>query len=75
MDTGLLQNTVLFSRIKEDDIETALKELNAAEKRYKKGSVILHAGRTTYQRTKIWLCQDGAFTSRPNQFVAASCHI
>ena len=47
MDTGLLQNTVLFSRIKEDDIETALKELNAAEKRYKKGSVILHAGRTT----------------------------
>ena len=47
MDTRLLQNTVLFSRIKEDDIETALKELNASEKQYKKGSVILHAGRTT----------------------------
>ena len=47
MNTQLLQQTMIFRGMSEDEINAALASLCTAEKKYKKGSTILHAGSTT----------------------------
>ena len=44
MEKDLLQQTPLFRKMAEEEIKKALHGLNAVERRYRKGEVILHAG-------------------------------
>ena len=44
MEKKLLQQTPLFREMTEEDIKKALHGLNAVERWYRKGEVILHAG-------------------------------
>ena len=63
MDKKELQNTMLFQGFKDGDVGKALSALEAQEKKYKKGSVILHAGNTT---EKIGLILEGSVTIESN---------
>lgn len=47
MEAKLLKNTMIFHGMSEEEITAAMRGLPAAEKKYKKGSTILHAGETT----------------------------
>ena len=47
MNTQLLQQTMIFRGMSEEEINTALARLCTGEKKYKKGSAILRAGSTT----------------------------
>ena len=63
MDIKNLKKTVLFHGMNEKDIEEALTSLSGAEKKYKKNSAILHAGRTT---ERMGLVLDGSVTIESN---------
>ena len=58
-----LQNTVLFRGMDDDEIKDALTALSGTEKKYIKGSVILHAGRTA---ERMGLVLDGSVTIESN---------
>ena len=47
MEPEQIKNNPLFRGMSGSDIENALRELNASERSYRKGSVILHAGSAT----------------------------
>lgn len=63
MNAKLPQNTVLFRGMNETEIDTALRELSAVEKHYRRGTTILHAGRTT---ERMGLVLDGSVTIESN---------
>lgn len=63
MDIQNLEKTMLFYRMTEKEIEDALTALSAMEKKYKKGSAILHAGNTTEH---MGLVLDGSVTIESN---------
>lgn len=58
-----LQNALLFRGLEEDEIEHCLTFLQAQEKSYKKGSVILHAGELT---ERMGLVLSGSVTIESN---------
>lgn len=47
MDINIIADTALFRGMTESELSAALESLNAAEKKYRKGSIILHAGSLT----------------------------
>ena len=47
MRTEEIKSAVIFQGMTDEELNTALKELRASEKKYKKGGVILRAGETT----------------------------
>lgn len=63
MDIQNLQKTMIFRDMDENEIKEALTALSGAEKKYKKGSAILHAGRTT---ECMGLVLDGSVTIESN---------
>lgn len=63
MDSLNLQKTVIFHGMDENEIEDALTALSGAEKKYKKSSAILHAGRTT---ERMGLVLEGSVTIESN---------
>lgn len=63
MDIQSLQKTMLFRGMDETEIEEALSALSATEKKYKKGSTIFHAGRTT---ERMGLVLGGSVTIESN---------
>lgn len=63
MDPSQFKDTLIFRGMTEDEIESALKNLSAVEKKYRKGSVILHAGSTT---DMMGLVLDGSVTIENN---------
>lgn len=63
MEIQNLQKTVIFRSMNEKEIEDALTVLSAAEKKYKKNSAILYAGRTT---ERMGLVLDGSVTIESN---------
>ena len=63
MKTEEIKNAALFRGMKEEEISDALRELHAAEKSYKKDSVILHAGDTT---DRMCMVLEGSVTIESN---------
>lgn len=63
MDLKLLQQTMLFSGMSEEEISETLHTLHAVERTYKKGEILLHAGSVTDQ---IGLVMDGSVTIESN---------
>ncbi len=47
MDIGKMKDIMIFRNMSDSEILSALKDLDASEKNYKKGSAILHAGSVT----------------------------
>jgi CRP-like cAMP-binding protein len=47
IDVSIIKDTVIFRGMTETEITAALEGLNAADKKYRKGATILHAGSTT----------------------------
>ena len=58
-----LKNTILFKGMAEEEIEECLREMNACEKTYRKGSVILSAGKIT---SAMGLVREGSVTIESN---------
>jgi len=63
MDTAFLGKTTIFKGMNENEIKEALSALRAAEKGYKKGSVIMHAGSVT---DHMGLVLEGSVTIESN---------
>ena len=63
MDTKTLKDNVLFMGLTDDEMTDCLKELKAAEKAYKKDSLILHAGDLT---KRMGLVLSGSVTIESN---------
>lgn len=63
MKTDNLSKTMLFKDMTPEEINSALRELSSVEKKYKKGSRILHAGRTT---ERMGLVLEGSVTIESN---------
>lgn len=63
MDTAFLGKTTIFKGMNENEIKKALSALRAAEKGYKKGSVIMHAGSVT---DRMGLVLEGSVTIESN---------
>lgn len=63
MDTAFLGKTTIFKGMNENEIKEALSALRAAEKGYKKGSVIMHAGSVT---DRMGLVLEGSVTIESN---------
>lgn len=63
METRLVKDALLFRSMTEKEISLALDRLSAAEKKYKKGSTILHAGSTT---SNLGLVLGGSVTIENN---------
>lgn len=63
MDTAFLGKTTIFKGMNENEIKEALSALRAAEKGYKKGSVIMHAGSVT---DRMGLILEGSVTIESN---------
>ncbi len=47
MDMSLIENNIIFKGMTKDEINKCLDELNAKEKTYKKGTILMHAGSVT----------------------------
>ncbi len=63
MDIAKLQKNMIFKGMADPEILSALSELRAFEKQYKKGSIFLHAGDTT---KKMGLVLEGSVTIESN---------
>ncbi len=63
MNTKTLKDNVLFKGLTDDEITDCLKELKAAEKSYKKDTLILHAGDVT---KRMGLVLGGSVTIESN---------
>lgn len=63
MDIAFLGKTMIFKGMNENEIKEALSALRAAEKGYKKGSVIMHAGSVT---DRMGLVLEGSVTIESN---------
>ncbi len=63
MDMAQIQNTMIFRGMTEEEISSALSHLQAEEKRYEKGQVLLHAGSVT---EKMGLVLEGSVTVESN---------
>ena len=63
MDVNLLQNSRLFQGMSAEEISSALRSLQAEEKRCKKGQTLLHAGDIT---EKLGLVLEGSVTIESN---------
>ncbi|MGP1348562.1 MAG: Crp/Fnr family transcriptional regulator [Stomatobaculum sp.] len=63
MNTALISKTVLFRGMEENEIKECLHSLQAADKKYKKGSIILHAGDLT---DRMGLVLSGSVTIESN---------
>jgi len=63
MDTAFLGKTTIFKGMNENEIKESLSALRAAEKGYKKGSVIMHAGSVT---DHMGLVLEGSVTIESN---------
>ena len=63
MDIAKLQKNMIFKGMADPEILSALSELRAFEKQYKKGSIFLHAGDTT---KKMGLVLEGSVTIERN---------
>lgn len=63
MNTALISKTVLFRGMEEKEIKECLHSLQAADKKYKKGSIILHAGDLT---DRMGLVLSGSVTIESN---------
>jgi CRP-like cAMP-binding protein len=63
MDTAFLGKTTIFKGMNENEIKESLSALRAAEKGYKKGSVIMHAGSVT---DRMGLVLEGSVTIESN---------
>lgn len=63
MNTALISKTVLFCGMEENEIKECLHSLQAADKKYKKGSIILHAGDLT---DRMGLVLSGSVTIESN---------
>lgn len=63
MKTDNLSKTMLFKDMTPEEFNSALRELSSVEKKYKKGSRILHAGRTT---ERMGLVLEGSVTIESN---------
>ena len=71
MDIHELSSSPLFRGIPEYDLEPCIRSLQAKEKKYKKGSIILHAGSTT---KNLGLVLSGSVTIESND-VWGNCTI
>ncbi len=63
MDANKIKDTVIFQGMSEKEIEDALEGLNAVTKKYRKGSIILHAGSAT---KSMGLVMEGSVTIENN---------
>lgn len=63
MDTSQLTETALFKEMSPVEIDACLKDLNAQAKKYKRGSIILHAGDHT---SRMGLVMSGSVTIESN---------
>ena len=63
MDMAQIQNTMIFRGMTEEEISSALSCLQAEEKRYEKGQILLHAGSVT---EKMGLVLEGSVTVESN---------
>ncbi len=63
MDIAKLQKNMIFKGMTDSEIRSALSELRAFEKQFKKGSIFLHAGDTT---KKMGLVLEGSVTIESN---------
>ena len=63
MDMAQIQNTMIFRGMTEEEISSALSCLQAEEKHYEKGQVLLHAGSVT---EKMGLVLEGSVTVESN---------
>ena len=63
MNIDMLQENMIFRGMSEREIQTALDDLRAYEKRYEKDSIFLHAGDTT---NKMGLVLEGSVTIESN---------
>ena len=63
MKTEEIKNAAIFRGMNEEEISAALRELHAADKSYKKDSVILHAGDTT---DRMCMVLEGSVTIESN---------
>ena len=63
MDVNRVKNTTIFHGMPEKEIYDALEGLNAATRKYKKGTTILHAGSTT---KRMGLVLEGSVTIENN---------
>lgn len=71
MNIEMLGKTVLFKTMTEEEILLCLKELRSQEKKYKKGTVIMHAGSLT---ERMGLVLSGSVTIESND-VCGNCTI
>ena len=71
MNIEMLGKTVLFKTMTEEEILLCLKELRSQEKKYKKGTVIMHAGSLT---ERVGLVLSGSVTIESND-VCGNCTI
>ena len=71
MNIEMLGKTVLFKTMTEEEILLCLKELRSQEKKYKKGTVIMHAGSLT---ERMGLVLSGSVTIESND-VWGNCTI
>lgn len=65
MDIQFLKNTLLFQGMDEAEIKAAMSSLAAREKRYKKGSFVMNAGRPA---ESLGLVLEGSVTIESNDF-------
>lgn len=63
MDSSVIKNSLIFKGLTENEVEHCLNYLQAQEKRYKKGSAILHAGDMT---DRMGLVLSGSVTIESN---------
>lgn len=63
MNLKMLAGTLLFKRMSDDEIASAMKELHAKQKKFSKDALILHAGDTT---SFMGLIMDGSATIESN---------
>ena len=71
MNIEMLGKTVLFKTMTEEEILLCLKELRSQEKKYKKGTVIMHAGSLA---ERVGLVLSGSVTIESND-VCGNCTI
>lgn len=63
LDVNKIKDTVIFRGMTETEIAAVLEGLNAADKKYRKGATILHAGSTT---RRMGLVLEGSVTIENN---------
>ena len=61
----IISKTILFHGMSEEELETALQSLQAEEKDYREGQLILHAGKRTY---RMGLVLEGSVSIESNDF-------